>query len=354
MKPFLPILLLIVFSMPFVPAEAQIKKSKGARFIVPPRRANFKKKLSLRRENTYTAVGLSVNAYNYFGDLAPLSGKLSTDISFTKPGFGLTVVHRYGPRYTLVAELLMGTLEASDAQSAVAESGINYRRQRNASFRNPIKEFSVITVFDLFANKRNYTQRVNWTPYIFTGVSVFTHNPQAQAPATYLDGTPNPSAGKWVDLQPLGTEGQHTNLQPNDANYGIAPYSLVQVAIPFGMGARLRLGQYFDLWADMSIRFTFTDYLDDVSRNYVDLNRIKDPLTQALSYRSNEIPNQGLPTHIENIMVNGTLRPISLINGYGSEHPSNIRGNSSKNDVYTVASVRLTYIITRLKPKSRR
>jgi hypothetical protein len=77
-------------------------------------------------------------------------------------------------------------------------------------------------------------------------------------------------------------------------NYGIKPYSLLQVAIPFGLGAPFRLNEVLDLWIDIGFRYTFTDYLDDVSKNYVDLNKIKDPLAQALSYRSNEISNPGL------------------------------------------------------------
>ncbi len=345
--------LLLIVAVIFT--QDALAQFKGARKIKRYNSVYKKRRKSLIRENTYTAVGLSMNAMNYYGDLAPFPTKMSTDINLTHPGFGITFVHRYGPRYTFVAELLMGQLEGSDAVSADGSSTEGkYRKQRNASFRNPIQEITAVAVFDLFQNKSNYRSRVNWTPYVFTGITVFKHNPQSQAPATYLDGTPNPRAGQWIDLQPIGTEGQYATLLPTDANYGIKPYSLVQVAIPFGIGARVRIGEYFDLWADMSMRFTFTDYLDDVSRNYVDLNRLKDPLTQALSYRSNEVPNVGLPTRTENIVVNGQIKTVSLVNGYGSEYPTNIRGNAKQNDVYTVASIKLTYIITRVgKPKHR-
>jgi Domain of unknown function (DUF6089) len=339
--------ILVVIIVSFI-TEDCCAQFRGARKIKRYNAVYKKARKRLVRENTYTAVGLSMNALNYYGDLAPLPSKLSTDISFTNPGIGFTFVHRYGPRYTFVAELLFGQLEASDASADLGQSDGKYRKQRNASFRNPIQEFTAIAVFDLFQNKKSYLNRVNWTPYIFTGITVFKHNPQAQAPTTYLDGTPNPKAGQWVDLQPLGTEGQHATLLPTDANFGIKPYELIQVAIPFGIGARIRLGEYFDIWADMSMRFTFTDYLDDVSRNYVDLNRINDPLTQSLSYRSNEIPNVGLPTRSQDVNVNGQVSSVSLVNGYGSEFKTNIRGNSKQNDLYTVTSIKVTYIITRI------
>lgn len=309
--------------------------------------ATFTGKKHFGREHVYTGIGFSVNALNYYGDLSPLPSKFSTDISFTKPGIGISVFHRFGPRYTLIGQFMYGTLKGADAESAKTASSdtYNYRKERNLSFRNRIKELSVVAVFDLFENDGTYISRVKWTPYVFAGVAAFLHNPQAQAPATYLDGTPDPKAGQWVNLQPLGTEGQHSTLSSTDVNSGIKPYSLLQVAIPFGVGARFRLNEVFDLWADIGFRYTFTDYLDDVSKNYVDLNKIQDPLAQALSYRSNEIPNPGLPTHSQTITVNGNPTTIQLVNGYGSEYKTNNRGNAKNNDIYMVTSIKLTYIL---------
>ncbi|MFM8851259.1 MAG: hypothetical protein ACKOE5_12800, partial [Cytophagales bacterium] len=75
-----------------------------------------KKKFS--RQNVYSGVGVSLNAMNYFGDLSPMSKNLSTDFSFTKPSFGISFFHRYGPRYSLQAQYMYGALEGSDSQSA--------------------------------------------------------------------------------------------------------------------------------------------------------------------------------------------------------------------------------------------
>ena len=99
------------------------------------------------------------------------------------------------------------------------ESGV-YRYQRNLSFRNRVKELSVVASFDLFENDATYISRVKWTPYAFLGVSAFLHNPQGLVPENDLNGNPLPQAGEWVDLQPLGTEGQKATLLPTDANSG--------------------------------------------------------------------------------------------------------------------------------------
>ncbi|MBS1488203.1 MAG: hypothetical protein JST43_11505 [Bacteroidetes bacterium] len=322
--------------------------------------ASYTGKKPFGRQNVYTAVGISLNALNYYGDLSPLPSRFSTDISFTKPAIGISLFHRFGPRYTLIGQFMYGTLSGSDAESAkkASNESVNFREIRNLSFRNRIQELSVTAVFDLFENEGSYISRVKWTPYVFAGIAVFHHNPQAQEPAKFLDGSPNPDAGKWVDLQSLGTEGQNSGtstLQPGDINYGIKTYSLIQAAIPFGVGARFRINEVFDIWADIGFRYTFTDYLDDVSRNYVDVSRFKSPLAAAMSYRSNELPanvlaqfqaSQGtVPGMV--IAPDGTMKPVQggLIRGFGEENKWNNRGNSRNNDIYMVTSVKLTYIL---------
>ncbi len=289
----------------------------------------------------YNSIGISVNALNYYGDLAPTPSGFSTDLAFTKPGFGISYTHRFGPRYSVKAEFMYATIKGSDAESADKGDQSNgiYRYQRNLSFSNAIKELSVVAIFDLFENQQTYMSRAKWTPYAYIGVAVFLHNPQAIAPATDLQGNPLAEAGSYVDLAPLGTEGQHSTLAPTDVNSGIQPYSLTQFAIPFGLGARFRLNEVMDLSADLGFRYTFTDYLDDVSGNYVDLNKLNSPLAQAMSYRTNELP--GYPTNPTASGIPG----VSVQAGYGTEHPDNKRGGKKSNDIYMVTSVRLTYIL---------
>lgn len=305
--------------------------------------ANFRgKKSGFGRDKIYNAIGVSLNAINYYGDLAPTPNRFSTDISFTRPGIGVSFAHRFGPRYTLQAQLMFGTLRGSDNESAKAgdlENGV-FRYQRNLSFRNQIKEFSFVGYFDLFENESTYISRVRWTPYAFIGVAGFLHNPQGQAPATDLQGNALAEAGDWVKLRPLGTEGQYSTLDPTDVNFGIQPYSTMQFAIPFGLGARFRINEVMDLWADLGFRYTFTDYLDDVSQHYVDLGVLKSPLAQAMSYRGNTLNQTNTMTY-----VGRDGRSYTVINGYGSEFRDNNRGSKNDRDLYMVTTVRLTYIL---------
>jgi hypothetical protein len=302
------------------------------------------KKFHFGKEKIYNSLGVSLNAFNYYGDLAPKPTRFSTDITFTRPALGLSFTHRFGPRYQVTAGFMYGTLSGSDSESADkddASSGI-FRYQRNLSFRSRIKELSVVGALDLFENQATYISRVKWTPFAFIGVAVFHHNPMAQVPDTDLRGNALPNAGEWIALQPLGTEGQNGGLQEGDVNYGVKPYKLIQLAIPFGAGVRFRVNEVMDFSVELSFRYCFTDYLDDVSNNYVDLSVFgDDELAKAMSYRSSEVadPSQLVATQTRD------GETYDLLPGYGQEYHENYRGHSKDRDIYMVTSFRLSYIL---------
>ena len=302
------------------------------------------KKSDFSKEKRYFSAGMSLNALNYYGDLAPNPGRLSTDLSFTRPAIGISASQRLGPRFSLTAGLMYGTLRGSDFTSADPDDAENgqFRYYRNLSFRNRIKELSVAAIYDLFENQETYMSRVKWTPYAFAGIAVFHHNPQALAPASGLDNQPLAESGEWVNLRALGTEGQYANLQPTDANYGIKPYNLIQLAIPMGVGVRFKIHEVVDFSAELGFRYLFTDYIDDVSENYVDLGVLDSELARALSYRSNELTMPDI-ARIPYTARNGAT--YEVINGYGHEYPTNIRGKAGNKDIYMVTSFRISYIM---------
>ena len=48
------------------------------------------------------------------------------------------------------------------------------------------------------------------------------------------------------------------------------PYKLTQVNIPLGVGLKYYASERINLSAEVLYRKTFTDYIDDVSHNYID------------------------------------------------------------------------------------
>jgi hypothetical protein len=145
------------------------------------------------------------------------------------------------------------------------------------------------------------------------------------------------NAGEWVNLQPLETEK--------------ISYKLIQPAIPFGVGARFRMNEVMDFSVEFGFRYLFTDYIDDVSGYYVDLNDFgSDELARALSYRSSEVAVPSDPnTKLYQILNNTTSTgPYTVVAGYGhisNDGSKNLRGQESNRDIYMVTTFKLTYII---------
>ena len=76
-------------------------------------------------------------------------------------------------------------------------------------------------------------------------------------------------------------------------------YSLTQLEIPMGFGAKYYIRDNFYVGMEVLHRKTFTDYIDDVSTNYIDANLFDQYLTPSqatmarqLHYRENFVPNR--------------------------------------------------------------
>ncbi len=288
-------------------------------------RRSTKQKSQREFSQSYWTIGAGMGIGNYFGDLAPREQITSSNIAFTRPSFSIEVAKRLGPRSAVEFELGWVRLQGSDVESADPKNVRHrYRYIRNASFRNDIFELSAMYSYELKRSLDMYYRRDTWRPYIFGGVAGFYHNPKTQV------------GGSWVALQPLGTEGQGL------PGYK-AKYSLVSVAIPFGFGIKYKLRDDMDLAFEVGYRYTFTDYLDDVSGNYADATLLS-PLAKLIAF--DRIAEGGARN------FNGANRDLGplvsvpggiTVNGFGKKGDQ--RGNARDNDVFIVTSVRLNYIL---------
>lgn len=353
------ILLLVIgtFLSSGVLAQRRISQFQGHRTPFP-------------KNKKYFSVGLSVNALNYFGDLAPKSHIASTKLAFTRPGFGLTGMYRIGPQSTVRGSFMWGRLKGDDFGADPFNTSAKFRYMRNLQFRNDIKELSAEFVFDFIRHQRTFITRPELVPYAFAGIALFHHNPKARVPQSdavhfeindYQSIQPNDpryggvSPGDWVALKPLGTEGQYIE------GSGVEPYSNWQVAIPFGLGIRYKASRYIDLSFEVAYRQTFTDYLDDVSGDYVNpgafgtgpeanlarlmANRSKEPVA-AVSGKARlpEVYTQNGFTYTGQLPPDFGDRPYQLISGFGHQGKDNIRGMDDS-DIYIVTKIQVTYII---------
>jgi len=190
-------------------------------------------------------VGAMIGTSFYLGDL--------NSMPFRDAQFAGGLVYRYNftPRWALRANVLFGKISASDAKNVAMNGSWDYR-QRKLSFSSPITEASVqVEINFLKLYYSGYNNRVS--PYIFGGVAAFSFNPQAVF------------NGVTYDLQPIGTEGQG---RPGMAK----KYGLTSFAVPFGIGVKANIGKYICIGAEWGMRFTITNYLDDVGGLYFDFS----------------------------------------------------------------------------------
>ena len=344
-------MLLIVFTLDT--AHAQRKRQNNFRKKNRVISRFTMKKQPFPRSYQYTTVEFGLNAFNYFGDLAPTSRIASTDLNFTRPGFSLSIKHKFGPQFFVRSNFAWGRLQGDDYASANPndENSI-YRYIRNLHFRNDIKELNLVGMITLFENRSWFSRRELFNPYLFGGVAVLHHNPKARVPETDYNGNPLSNAGEWVALQPLGTEGQYSD------EVDIKPYSTIQLAIPVGAGVSLKINNRVDMAFEIGYRYLFFDYIDDVSGNYVDKGKLNDPLAKVLSDRSVETVAaiSGEERDFEAMQQVARLHTYTgtdgqtyhTFYGYGHENGGgalNIRGNPNNNDIYVVTTLRLSYIL---------
>ena len=281
------------------------------------------------RYNTY---GIQTMAAGYYGDVTPGPSMLSTDLTQLRYNVGIFAQRKFYPNWSARVSLSYIRLSGDDRASAKSTDNLDAGRwERNLSFRNNIKELSAVAIYDIKPHYETYFQRPQFVPYVFAGLAVFHHNPK-----TYYNGGLMPSG--WYALQPLQTEGEK--------------YGKVQLSIPFGFGARMKLDKNFDLGFEIGWRPTFTDYLDDVSTDYADkgdLNKANGKAAWVLSDRSIELPEF---VDKKTIVTGSDDRqyPSTYISGVGQK-----RGNPNNKDWYLLTGFTVSYIFdySREVPKFR-
>ncbi len=214
----------------------------------------------------YFDAGILIGASNYLGDLSKNSGAVY--LRETKPAVGVLARYNFNDKLALRMGLNYTAVSGADANVKNDE----FIRQRNLSFSSSILELSLLGEVNI-PGFEPYALYRPFSPYLFGGVSVFKYNPRTR----YL--------GNWVNLHPLNTEGQ--GLSPEREEY-----SLVSLAIPFGLGLKYALSDKVTLGVELGARFTLTDYLDDVGGTYVSYPELaagRGELTALLANRSWEL-----------------------------------------------------------------
>ena len=265
------VLLLFSLALLFFIADSALAQQRYSATRARSRHVKgFKKVKHYELLTIYGGLGFAT----YYGDLCE-----GIDCMKLRPQLGVGALYRLkyaGERIHIKSELNYFRLYATD-----------YHPRRNLSFRSNNLELYTSAMISLFPYEKHKSRRTKFDPYLFIGVGLVYYVPQAQL------------NGSWYNLRKLETEGKH--------------YAPIAPMIPYGFGTRVNMGTNWNAMFEAGYRWTFTDYLDDVSgAGYKDLNSFDNSTAKQLSYRSSE---SGLRT----------------------------RGNPNKNDGYFIFTARLTY-----------
>jgi hypothetical protein len=241
--------------------------------------------VSLTTDAQYLETGITAGGSLYTGDLNP-----SPAFSLIQPAGGVIVRYNLTTRWVWKNTLLFGKLKGDDTK------GENLWG-RSLQFQSNLTEISSQIEFN-FLNYFTGSRRENFSPYLFTGLSLFMFNPKA------------PFEDNWIELQPLKTEGQDTKAFPDRK-----PYSKISMSIPFGLGIKYGIGKKLCIGLEAGYRKTLTDYIDDVSTTY----------------------------YLEGDQIDPTL-PEEILSDPLRNHSSGMqRGNSRNKDWYAYGGIFITY-----------
>lgn len=176
------------------------------------------------------------------------SGELSSGYNLANSGVagGGNLRFLFNDRLSLKTSLNYARVGASDANSSNS-----FNKKRNLSFKSNI--FDLTNQFEFNFIPYVHGSEDFFSPYILTGFSIFYYNPKAEY------------EGKWYSLRELGTEGQSLGEE----------YFQFSSALVVGGGFKWDISTVLSMNIEMSYRFLFTDYLDDVSTVYPNIRELE-------------------------------------------------------------------------------
>ncbi len=242
-------------------------------------------------------LGAWAGASQYFGDL-------NTNYKIHNPNLAGGIVARYNlnKRICLKFSGNYTNIEAYDRNSDNV-----FELQRNLSFQSEIIDGTAQLEFNFLPYEHGSNDE--WfTPYLLAGFSMFSYNPTAEL------------NGDTYELRELGTEGQFNGEE----------YATNAAAFTFGGGFKFDINYRWSVNIELATRSPYTDYIDDVSGIYADLEDIENlrgPIAAQLADRSPEILGPGL--------------------GIGEQGRQ--RGNGKDNDLYAMLGVSIMYYFGQIR-----
>lgn len=249
-------------------------------------------------------IGTHGATSGYMGDI-----NTSSPLYFKNFGGGLFVKYNLDPTWGLKLSVNHLLISGDDQ-----DFENNHQQVRNLKFKNQLTEAALTIDFN-FWTYFDSKHKSNFTPYLSAGLGLIKHDPYI-----YYDENK-------IYLRPLKLE--------YDANSNSQVYTNWNVVMPIGLGVKYRLNSEWSIGIEANYRIAFTDYLDNVSREY-----------------ATSVPSD---IAFPNVTVDpeGARRPFDQNDWRYLADPSNklsanagtARGDGKRKDGYMTAGITLTYTI---------
>ncbi len=281
-----------------------------------------------KRQRVEYSLGFA--ATNFLGDLGgrdQVGTNFVQDFEIKATRYAASLGYRYqlAKDWYLKGNLVYAKVSGSDKLTKQPS-----RARRELNFKSDIVELSAQLEYMLIKQKSGHLYSLrgvrgkSWfrfEVYLLGGIGGIWYDPKGDR------------NGEWHRLAPLNTEGQGLPGGPSD-------YSGFTAVIPYGIGIRRNLSggarsRHFGSWSvslELTMRKTFSDYIDDVSTDYY-TDGDKDP--QAILEAGGE---NALYFHDPSDHYN--------YGGYGEPQQ---RGDKSDKDAYMMGIISINY-----KPVRRR
>ena len=273
---------------------------------------SFSQSITIRNK---VEVGIGLGPLVFLGDLGGAVGIGRTfikdiDYPLIKLSKGLFV--GVAPREWIGFRLAVntGVLEGDDKLAPNKGGDEVYRLERNLNFRTKLLEgYAAVEFYPSVFLEQYDDLKGKLRPYGIIGVGVYHFNPQTQD-----------NSGNWVALQPLHTEGQGFPEYPDRK-----VYKLTQMELPMGFGFKYYLKENMFIGLEVLHRKLFTDYVDDVSTDYIDPIYFDKYLSPANAALARQLNYRGTYSSV--------TRPSDVV---GAQ-----RGDPKQNDAYFSTILRL-------------
>ena len=273
---------------------------------------SFSQSITIRNK---VEVGVGLGPLVFLGDLGGAKGLGRTfikdiDYPLIKLSKGLFV--GVAPTEWLGFRLAVNTgmLEGDDKLAPNKGGDEVYRLERNLNFRTKLLEgYAAVEFYPSVFLEQYDDLKGKLRPYGIIGLGVYHFNPQTQD-----------NSGNWVALQPLHTEGQGFPEYPDRKNY-----KLTQMELPMGFGFKYYLKENMFIGLEVLHRKLFTDYVDDVSTDYIDPIYFDKYLSPANAALARQLNYRGTYSSV--------TRPSDVV---GAQ-----RGDPKQNDAYFSTILRL-------------